>query len=377
MRLKTQLMSLCLCVYSVEINTLSIQDFRSLSLKTIHFKTPVTILIGNNNAGKTTILESIYFCSNLKSFKTTPNQELIKKGSDCFKISLNYTNKSLKNNIFIEKSLNVSKCSVNNKKISKKDLYNIFPCYSLVFGFNNILLNDSSYRRDFLDSGLFHVEQKSYTAISNFNKIIKQRNYLLKSKNLKDLEFWNKQLIDSNLVVNEYRSNYFTVLKSELHKIISLLKDTDHNIYNDISSIDINYYNGWGSGLYKNVLEENTEKDINIGYTSSGSHRSDFTIISNNTPVKESGSMSTLVLSCLLVTLAKINVFHVKHGYKPALLIDDLFFGIDDNNLNTVIKLLVSSKGNIVVTSPSIYEEILSNVDQNNKEITLMDMGVV
>jgi hypothetical protein len=67
----------------------------------------------------------------------------------------------------------------------------------------------------------------------------------------------------------------------------------------------------------------------------------------------------------------------VKHGYKPALLIDDLFFGIDDNNLNTVIKLLVSSKGNIVVTSPSIYEEILSNVDQNNKEITLMDMGVV
>lgn len=377
MILKTQLMSLCLCVYSVEINTLSIQDFRSLSLKTIHFKTPVTILIGNNNAGKTTILESIYFCSNLKSFKTTPNQELIKKGSDCFKISLNYTNKSLKNNIFIEKSLNVSKCSVNNKKISKKDLYNIFPCYSLVFGFNNILLNDSSYRRDFLDSGLFHVEQKSYTAISNFNKTIKQRNYLLKSKNLKDLEFWNKQLIDSNLVVNEYRSNYFTVLKSELHKIISLLKDTDHNIYNDISSIDINYYNGWGSELYKNVLEENTEKDINIGYTSSGSHRSDFTIISNNTPVKESGSMSTLVLSCLLVTLAKINVFHVKHGYKPALLIDDLFFGIDDNNLNTVIKLLVSSKGNIVVTSPSIYEEILSNVDQNNKEITLMDMGVV
>lgn len=361
----------------MEINTLSIQDFRSLSLKTIHFKTPVTILIGNNNAGKTTILESIYFCSNLKSFKTTPNQELIKKGSDCFKISLNYTNKSLKNNIFIEKSLNVSKCSVNNKKISKKDLYNIFPCYSLVFGFNNILLNDSSYRRDFLDSGLFHVEQKSYTAISNFNKIIKQRNYLLKSKNLKDLEFWNRQLINSNLVVNEYRSNYFKVLKNELHKIISLLKDTDHNIYNDISSIDINYNNGWGSGHYENVLKENTEKDINIGYTSSGSHRSDFTIISNNTPVKESGSMSTLVLSCLLVTLAKINAFHVKHGYKPALLIDDLFFGIDDNNLNTVIKLLVSSKGNIVVTSPSIYEEILSNVDQNNKEITLMDMGVV
>jgi recombinational DNA repair ATPase RecF len=76
-----------------------------------------------------------------------------------------------------------------------------------------------------------------------------------------------------------------------------------------------------------------------------------------------------------VVYLAKINVFHVKHGFKPTLLIDDLFFGIDDKNLNTVIKLLVNSRGNIVVTAPSIYEEMLCKVVQENKQITVLNMG--
>ena len=68
-------------------------------------------------------------------------------------------------------------------------------------------------------------------------------------------------------------------------------------------------------------------------------------------------------------------MFHVEHGYKPTLLIDDLFFGIDDKNLNTVIKLLVNSKGNIIITSQSIYEEILCKVVQENKQITVLNIG--
>ena len=85
--------------------------------------------------------------------------------------------------------------------------------------------------------------------------------------------------------------------------------------------------------------------------------------------------MSTLVMSCLLVFLAKSSVFHVKHGYKPVLLIDDLFFGIDDKNLNTVIKLLIYTKGNIMVSAPNIYKDILEKISINNSEIELINAG--
>jgi recombinational DNA repair ATPase RecF len=65
----------------------------------------------------------------------------------------------------------------------------------------------------------------------------------------------------------------------------------------------------------------------------------------------------------------------VKHGYKPVLLIDDLFFGIDNKNLNTVIKLLINSEGNIVVTAPNIYKKILEEVSSVNNEIELINAG--
>ena len=360
---------------NVLVTSLTIQDFRCITLKAIDLKTPVTIIIGNNNAGKTSILEAIYFCSNLRSFKSTPNQNLINIGATFFKISLNYTQNLLKNNIFIEKSLKSSKCTYNNKKISKTNLTNMFPCYCLVFGFNNILLNDSSYRRDFLDSGMFHVEHKSQLATNNLNKIIKQRNYLLKSKKLSELSFWDSQLIDATKHVHQLRHDYFNCLKLELHNIINSLIKVDEEIYQEIATLDVEYIKGWESSNYTQELRDNLDKDVSVGYTTSGTHRCDFKVSSNNRPVKESGSMSTLVLSCLMVYLAKINVFHVKHGFKPTLLIDDLFFGIDDKNLNTVIKLLVNSKGNIVVTAPSIYEEMLCKVVQENKQITVLNMG--
>jgi recombinational DNA repair ATPase RecF len=65
----------------------------------------------------------------------------------------------------------------------------------------------------------------------------------------------------------------------------------------------------------------------------------------------------------------------VKHGYKPVLLIDDLFFGIDNKNLNTVIKLLIYTRGNVVVSAPNIYKDILEKISINNNEIELMNAG--
>ena len=65
----------------------------------------------------------------------------------------------------------------------------------------------------------------------------------------------------------------------------------------------------------------------------------------------------------------------MKHGFKPVLLIDDLFFGIDDKNLRTVVKLLVHSRGNIVLTAPNIYKKILEKVCEENQELKLIAVG--
>ena len=359
----------------MRLSSVSIQDFRSISLLNLKFLKNISIIYGHNNAGKTTILEAIYFCSNLKSFKQIPNNELIKSSSSSFKISIKCSQNHLNSSIYIEKSLKSSKCLYNTKKITKKSLNNSFPCYALVFGFNNLLLNDSSYRRDFIDSGMFHVEPKSYAISASFNKALKQRNYLIKTKHYKDINFWNSELVKYNTDLHYYRNSYYSKLSNEFNKIITEIKKTIPDLYNEIGSLDMSYHKGWNSESYEKELKDTYEKDKRVGYTTIGTHRSDILITSNNKPVKESGSMSTLVLACILIFLAKSSVFHVKHGYKPVLLIDDLFFGIDNKNLNTVIKLLIYSKGNIVVSAPNIYKEILEKISSVNDEIELINAG--
>ncbi len=341
----------------------------------LSFDSAITIICGENNAGKTSLLEAIYLTSNLKSFKGVPNAELIRSSSNIFKISLNFMQNSLKSNIFVEKTLKSSKILYNDEKTTKSDISLLFPCYSLVFGFNNILLNDSSYRRDFIDTGMFHVEPESRKSFNVFEKVLKQRNFLLKSKKYDSIDLWDRQLIDANNKLSEYRESYFKCLKNHFSTIIESIKNKIPEIYNDISSLELEYINGWGSDCFDMVLKQNQSKDRSLGYTSRGTHRSDFIVTSLGKPVRESGSMSTLVLSCLIINLAKINVFHVKHGFKPVLLIDDLFFGIDDKNLRTVVKLLVHSRGNIVLTAPNIYKKILEKVCEENQELKLIAVG--
>ena len=359
----------------MHIETISIENFRSIDFTKISFDSDITIICGENNAGKTTLLEAIYLTSNLKSFKGVSNSELIRSSSNLFKISLNFSNKSSNNNIFVEKSLKSSKILYNNKKITKTDISTIFPCYSLVFGFNNILLNDSSYRRDFIDTGMFHVEPESRKHFNTFEKSLKQRNFLLKSKKYDSIDLWEKQLIDANNKLSGCRESYYKCLNSHFLSIIESIKSKIPEIYNDISSLKLEYINGWGSDDFEVVFYRNQSKDRAVGYTSSGTHRSDFIVTSLGKPVRESGSMSTLVLACLIINLAKINVFHVKHGFKPVLLIDDLFFGIDNKNLGTVVKLLVLSKGNIVLTAPNIYKNILEKICEENQELKLIAVG--
>ena len=186
----------------------------------LSFDSAITIICGENNAGKTSLLEAIYLTSNLKSFKGVPNAELIRSSSNIFKISLNFMQNSLKSNIFVEKTLKSSKILYNDEKTTKSDISLLFPCYSLVFGFNNILLNDSSYRRDFIDTGMFHVEPESRKSSNVFEKSLKQRNFLLKSKKYESIGLWEKQLVEANNRLSENRESYFKNLSKHFSTII-------------------------------------------------------------------------------------------------------------------------------------------------------------
>jgi DNA replication and repair protein RecF len=139
------------------------------------------------------------------------------------------------------------------------------------------------------------------------------------------------------------------------------------NIYTDIKESKILYNQGWPKDVsLKESLKNTLNKDMVLKHTTTGPHRADILFSAGPGDLKNVSSMSTQIISSLLMVMSQARVFHVKHEHSPIILIDDLFFGIDDKNLQLVINLLKSSKAQCFITAPDLYRDKLEDIIGNN-----------
>ena len=342
--------------------------------------------MGPNNAGKTTILESIYLVSTSKSFKLTDLDKLANADMKSYKISLKIVNNTLNDVIVFEKALNKpKKLYLNDKMSSVSKVMRNLPVQVLNFGNQNIFNQKSDTRRSLIDWGVFHVEQSYSDLLKSFSATLQSRNKVLKKRNQDELDIWTDRFITISQKINSMRESYFNQLNPQF---IDLLKNTASAfecLYDDIMSAKLRYFKGWDDDL-RTELRASLDKDLALGYTTKGPHRADFDTVSNSGQIREIGSMSTQVILNFCICLAQARVFHVEHKHMPVMLIDDLFFGIDNKNLEVVIKLLNDSGQQCFLTAPDSLEQRLLALetkprgkffDLNNNEIKekMIDRG--
>ena len=116
------------------------------------------------------------------------------------------------------------------------------------------------------------------------------------------------------------------------------------------------------------------QKDMALGYTSIGPHRADIQFRINDTDIKHVASMSTQIILSLVYILSQAREFHVKHQHNPVILIDDIFFGIDDKNLAIMLKLLSNSGAQCFLTAPDLYTDKVKKID-SEAEIRLFHLN--
>ena len=348
---------------------------RSINLATLFPSKYVNIIVGNNNAGKTSLIEGIYYCSALKSFKAVPAETLIQNTENAFKVLLKVVKCGDNINIYTEKSLSSSKIvKVNEKKVTAKTLLLTLPCIALSFGVENIIIQSSEQRRGFLDWGSFHVEPNHLANFKNYTKSLKQRNSLLKKADTTNIDYWTNEVIKHGTLVHKQRSEYFVDLNKEFVSYANKLTNFDKSVYNDIKNTTISYDQGWDKAFELNgALTRALAKDMAIKHTSVGPHRADLLFNVGGIDLKNISSMSTQIIISLLLVLSQAEVFHVKHGFRPIILIDDLFFGIDDKNLKLVINLLVGSKAQCFITAPDLYKEKIKSLGRKADEVKMYE----
>ena len=365
----------------MKVLQLSTSGLRSLDLLTIFPSSGLNFIFGKNNAGKTSLLEALYLCGNAKSFKQTNVDCLIKKDKKNLKILLKSVKFGENDTVSYEKTLNIQKkAKINDKSANTFSLMVQTPLVCLTFGSENLINLSPEHRRSLLDTGLFHVKHEYYEIYKSFSNNLKQRNKLLKTATYENLDFWTNKIIEDSLIINKHRGDYFQKLQRAYAAIIQEMVGFDKETYGDIKNSRISYYQGWPKDLsVEEAYASCLEKDKALKYSTTGPHRADVFITTDADNIKEIGSMSTQIIVSLCFMLAQARVFHVEQKYRPILLIDDLFFGIDDKNLALVINLLLGSKIQCFLTAPDLYKETITGLHLDHKETKMFELknGVI
>lgn len=324
------------------LSHLTLENFRSYSKKTFELDPRINLILGHNGTGKTNILESIYFLSSGKSFRSSSLSQLINwQSSYTTVIGKLSTNTEL---VEVEAQLikEPSKTSVNRKFLINK-VVKTRPKYlgtlkTVIFEPEDIRLvtGSPSRRRDYLDSIFATTEWRYASALSQYNRALKHRNELLdlirQGKSQKsELFYWDQSLIKNANQIHIYRQDFIRSANQFFH----------NHPNSEIQTISLKYS---PSVVTPEILENRFQLDLAIGYTQSGPHRDDFSFQNSifSAPDKNLsfwGSRGQQRLAVLALRLAQINFLEETYKEKPILLLDDIFSELDPEHRQLVVNI--------------------------------------
>ncbi len=321
----------------MKIKQLKLKNYRNYDLLDLEFDASTNIFYGDNAQGKTNILESIYLCGTTKSHRGTKDRDLIKFGEEESHIEaiVEKNNTPFKIDIHLKKN---SPKGIAINKIPIKRASELFGIINIVF-FSpedlNIIKNGPSERRRFIDLELAQLDKVYLSDLSNYNRIVNQRNKLLKDvydkKDLMEtLDIWDLQLVKyGNKIIN--RRNIFI---SQLNEIIEKVHS---HLTGEKEKLSLKYELSTGSIDLEKALLNNRERDIKMKSTSVGPHRDDLCFISNELDIRKFGSQGQQRTAALSLKLSEIEIVKKIINDEPILLLDDVLSELDKNRQNYLL----------------------------------------
>lgn len=333
-----------------ELRVLNVRNLQEVSFKP---SPQLNIISGANGSGKTSLLESIYLLSRTKSFRTHSINKVISKGKDALVVSGKIIVNNSQNQLGIKKNKDKTLIRINGidqKKTSELSSY--LQVHLIRPETQTLLERGAGPRRTFLDWGVFHVKHEFLAASKKYNKTLKQRNALLKSRSIESLEPWNKNISEYGTILTNERDSYTKKLNNELRVISKTLLG--------ISDFDLSLKQGWESGVsLLSALKKNEHLDVLRKFTNIGAHRADIQIRTNDCLAQDYLSRGQMKLLVLALCLAQVKISSFNSGVKPCVLIDDLSAELDNEHLQKVMRYLIKLDAQIFITTtdPELFSE--------------------
>ncbi len=339
------------------VKKISLENYRNYERLELDFDSSVNIIIGDNANGKTNILESIYLSATSKSNRLSSNKEIIRLGCDYSIVKIDYEREGISRNTIIKLNKDNKKEIAIDGEVKKKLSSLLGNIFLVFFSPDDLeLIQDApAVRRRFLDIEICQIDRYYLKNLSNYQKILKARNILLKGKKVnKDLlAVYDEELAKYGKYIIDTRQDYI----KELDKYY---KDIHFEISGKKEQSEIKYKKNVSAEEFLQKLEENHEKDIEKKHTSVGPHKDDFVFISNDKNLRNFGSRGQIRTAVLSVKLAEIEIIKNRMNIAPILLLDDVLSELDEKRQTFLIEQLKDIQ--TIITGTGVEDFILKKL---------------
>ncbi len=313
------------------IKSLELKNYRNYEQLSMNFAGGTNLLYGDNAQGKTNIVEAIYLAATTKSHRGSKDREIIQFHHDEAHIRIHYEKQDIMHQLDMHLKKNRAKgVAIDRIPIRKSsDLLGQIPVIFFSPEDLKIIKNGPSERRKFLDIELSQLERLYLYHLTKYNKILMQRNNLLKQLKFQPslvdtLEFWDLQLVKYGSEVIRYRRKFIDHLNM-------IIKQIHRKLTGNREEIQLEYENNVEYDIFLTELNKKRSIDLKYTTTSIGPHRDDISFIVNGIDIRKFGSQGQQRTAALSLKLSQIQLVKEVLHDTPVLLLDDVLSELDSN----------------------------------------------
>jgi DNA replication and repair protein RecF len=338
------------------LQQLSFLNFKNYSEAEISLSEGVNAFVGNNGAGKTNLLDAVHYLSLCKSYFNPIDSQQIKQGADFFMINGVFEKNGNKEVVACGVKRNQKKQFKRNKKDYQRlaDHIGLLPLVMISPYDISIIIEGSEERRKFIDNVISQTDHNYLDELIVYNKVLTNRNALLRQ--IADtgrydpelLAVFDEQLIASGTRIFQKRRNFMEIFTGIFNKHYQFISE-------DAEQVELIYESQLLQDEFASLLKKSMERDRVLERTTTGIHKDDLQFNIHGMPMKKFGSQGQQKSFLIALKLAQYTFLTQKNGFKPLLLLDDIFDKLDDNRVTKLMQMVSNNDfGQVFITDTSM-----------------------
>ncbi|MFD2101044.1 DNA replication/repair protein RecF [Flagellimonas iocasae] len=354
---------------------LSLVNYKNFDSKSLDFDPVINCLVGDNGVGKTNILDAIYHLCFGKSYFNPVSTQNIKHDTDFFVVEGEFEKENRTEKILCSFKKGTKKIIKRNGKAYEKFSEHIgfLPLVIISPSDRDLILEGSDTRRKFMDGVISQSDKAYLQALIKYNKVLVQRNSLLKyfvanrTFDPNTLAIYNEQLHQLGTEIHKKRTEFIA-------SFVPIFQEQYAHISDKNEEIMLSYESQLSEGSLLKLLEDNVEKDRALQYTSVGIHKDDLNFTIAGHPIKKFGSQGQQKSFLIALKLAQFHFIKELASTTPILLLDDIFDKLDESRVSHIVGLVKNENfGQIFIsdTHAERTENVVKTIHQSYKIFTL------